>query len=359
MDVLRSQDTWIEVSIAFGIFLLFLIMRKIFAKYIFNLFLKLSRKSSTEFFTHLFLAFERPVRMLFVIFGLYLAVRYVSFLDHHNAFFEQIMRSSLIFLGAWGLYNFSSASSLFFHTVNDKYNLKIDQLLIPFLSKTIRFLIVAMTFSVIAGEFHYDVNGFITGLGLGGLAFALAAKETIENFFGGIVIITEKPFSIGEWIKTPSVEGVVEDITFRSTKVRTFAQALVTVPNARLANENITNWSKMGKRQITFHIGVTYDTPSDRLETCIDRIEKMLRNHEDIHPETIFVSFDEFNHSSLDIFLYFFTNTTTWGDFLNVKQDVNFKIMRILEEEHVSFAFPTQTLHVENTTSKEEEKMYN
>ncbi|MFP3442198.1 mechanosensitive ion channel, partial [Pantoea sp. SIMBA_133] len=84
-----------------------------------------------------------------------------------------------------------------------------------------------------------------------------------------IVIITEKPFSIGEWIKTPSVEGVVEDITFRSTKIRTFAQALVTVPNARLANENITNWSKMGKRQITFHIGVTYNTPSERLETCI------------------------------------------------------------------------------------------
>ena len=359
MDVLRSQETWIQVSIALGIFLIFLIMRKIFAKYIFNLFLKLSRKSSTEFFTHLFLAFERPVRMLFVIIGLYLSVRYVSFLDHHNGLFEQIMRSSLIFLAAWGLYNLSSASSLFFHTVNDKYNLKIDQLLIPFLSKTIRFLIVAMTFSVIAGEFNYDVNGFITGLGLGGLAFALAAKETIENFFGGIVIITEKPFSIGEWIKTPSVEGVVEDITFRSTKIRTFAQALVTVPNARLANENITNWSKMGKRQITFHIGVTYDTPSERLETCIDRIEKMLRNHEDIHPETIFVSFDEFNHSSLDIFLYFFTNTTTWGDFLNVKQDVNFKIMRILEEEHVSFAFPTQTLHVENTSSKEEEKMYN
>ncbi|WP_347552420.1 mechanosensitive ion channel family protein [Pseudalkalibacillus hwajinpoensis] len=358
MELLRSQETWIQLGIALGIFLIFLILRKIFAKYIFNLFLKLSRKSSTEFFTHLFLAFERPVRMLFVIIGLYISVRYVPFWNHHNDIFLQILRSALIFLAAWGLYNFSSASSLFFHTVNDKYNLKIDSLLIPFLSKTIRFLIVAMTFSVIAGEFNYDVNGFITGLGLGGLAFALAAKETIENFFGGVVIITEKPFSIGEWIKTPSVEGVVEDITFRSTKIRTFAQALVTVPNARLANENITNWSKMGKRQITFHLGVTYDTSSDRLETCINRIERMLRDHEEIHPETIFVSFDEFNQSSLDIFLYFFTNTTTWGDFLNVKQDVNFKIMRILEEENVSFAFPTQTLHVENMPSNKEEKMY-
>ncbi|QHA90457.1 mechanosensitive ion channel family protein [Bacillus sp. N1-1] len=358
MELLRIEDTWIQLGIAIGIFLLFLLMRKIFAKYIYNLVLKLSRKSSNEFFTHLFLAFERPLRMLFVIIGLNISVRYVSFLDHHNELFNDIMSSSLIFLAAWGLYNLSSASSLFFQTMNTKYNLKIDQLLIPFLSKTLRLLIVAMTFSVIAGEFGYDVNGFITGLGLGGLAFALAAKETIENFFGGIVIITEKPFSIGEWIKTPSVEGVVEDITFRSTKIRTFAQALVTVPNARLANENITNWSKMGKRQITFHLGVTYNTPSERLETCITRIEKMLRDHDEIHPETIFVSFDEFNHSSLDIFLYFFTNTTTWGDFLNVKQDVNFKIMKIMEEEQVSFAFPTQTLHVENARSHEEEKMY-
>ena len=360
MEFLEVENKWFQLGIALGIFFLFLIMRKIFAKYIFTLFLKISRKSSTEFFTHLFLAFERPVRMLFVIIGLYISVLYVPFWNHHNDIFLQVVRSSIIFLASWGLYNLSSASSLFFNSVNEKYNLKIDQLLIPFLSKTIRFLIVAMTFSVIAGEFNYDVNGFITGLGLGGLAFALAAKETIENFFGGIVIITEKPFSIGEWIKTPSVEGVVEDITFRSTKIRTFAQALVTVPNARLANENITNWSKMGKRQITFHLGVTYDTPSERLETCINRIEKMLREHDDIHPETIFVSFDEFNHSSLDIFLYFFTNTTTWGDFLKVKQDANFKIMRILEEEQVSFAFPTQTLHLEKTSSnKEEEKVYN
>ncbi|MFP3359363.1 mechanosensitive ion channel family protein, partial [Planococcus sp. SIMBA_143] len=130
--------------------------------------------------------------------------------------------------------------------INHKYNVKIDHILIPFFSKALRLIIVAIGISVIAQEFEYDINGFVAGLGIGGLAFALAAKDALANLFGGIIIITEKPFTIGDWIKTPSVEGTIEDISFRSTKVRTFAQALVTVPNATLSNEAITNWSKMG-----------------------------------------------------------------------------------------------------------------
>nr|WP_316252536.1 mechanosensitive ion channel family protein [Bacillus aquiflavi] len=219
-------------------------------------------------------------------------------------------------------------------------------MLIPFLSKTIRFIIIAIGISMIAEEFGYDVNKFIAGLGLGGLAVALAAKDALGNLFGGVVIITEKPFSIGDWIMTPSVEGTVEEISFRSTRVRTFAQALVTVPNATLAVETITNWSKKGKRRISFHLGLTYDTPKEKIEKIVRRIEELLRSHPDIHQETIFVKFDQFNESSLDIFLYFFTKTTNWGDFLTIKEEINFKIMDIIEEEEASIAFPSRTLYV-------------
>jgi MscS family membrane protein len=201
---------------------------------------------------------------------------------------------------------------------------------------------------MIAEEWGFNINGFIAGLGLGGLAFALAAKETVSNLFGGIVIVTEKPFTIGDWIKTPSVEGTVEDITFRSTKIRTFAQALVTVPNSTLANEPIINWSKMGKRQITFHLGVTYSTSREQLQTIARRIELMLIEHKEIHNDTIIVRFDRFNESSLDIYLYFFTNVTSFADYLSIKEDVNFRIMAILEEEGVNMAFPTRTLVVQS-----------
>ncbi|MBA4536502.1 mechanosensitive ion channel family protein [Bacillus aquiflavi] len=341
-----TYDTLVKILITIGIFLLFVIFRKIFAKYIFKIILRLSKKTPTDFFTHLLTSFENPIRWFFIIIGIYLSARYFPYFNHENPLFLKLMRSSLIVLVIWGLYNFSSSSSLLFRKLNNRLNIEIDQMLIPFLSKTIRFIIIAIGISMIAEEFGYDVNKFIAGLGLGGLAVALAAKDALGNLFGGVVIITEKPFSIGDWIMTPSVEGTVEEISFRSTRVRTFAQALVTVPNATLAVETITNWSKMGKRRISFHLGLTYDTPKEKIEKIVRRIEELLRSHPDIHQETIFVKFDQFNESSLDIFLYFFTKTTNWGDFLTIKEEINFKIMDIIEEEEASIAFPSRTLYV-------------
>jgi MscS family membrane protein len=341
-----SYGFLLELGISIGLFLMFLLFRKIFTKYVFQLILKVSKKTPTEFFSHVCISFEQPVRLLFIVIGIYVSIGYFPLLEQSNPLFLKLFRSSIILIITWGLYNLSASSSVFFTKINDRISIEIDQILIPFLSKALRFIILAISFSIVAQEFDYDINGFVAGLGLGGLAFALAAKDAIGNLFGGIIIITERPFSIGDWIMTPSVEGTVEDINFRSTKIRTFAQALVTVPNATLANETITNWSKMGKRQVTFHLGVTYDTPKVKLERVVKRIEALLRNHEEIHPDTIFVTFDRYNDSSLDIFLYFFTKTTAWEKYLQVKQEINFQIMEILEKEGVEVAFPTRTLHL-------------
>ena len=343
-DTIITYEFLIEASISIGILLLFLLLRRVFTKYIFQLILKLAHKTPTDLFSHIWLSFEKPLGWLFVIIGVYVAARFFPYVDYHNPLFVKIVRALVILMITWGLYNIASASSIALMKLNKKLNVEIDQILIPFLSKTIRFIIVAISFSMIAQEFDYNINSLVAGLGIGGVAVALAAKDALGNLFGGLVIITEKPFSIGDWIKTPTVEGTVEDITFRSTKVRTFAQALVTVPNATLANEAITNWSKMGKRRITFQLGVAYNTPKDKLENTINKIESMLRNHPEIHPDTIFVTFDQYNTNSLDIFFYFFTKTTVWEEYLQVKQDVNFKIMEILESEEVSIALPTRNL---------------
>jgi hypothetical protein len=150
----------------------------------------------------------------------------------------------------------------------------------------------------VANEWGYDVNGFIAGLGLGGLALALAAQNALANLFGGLIIILEKPFSIGDWIATPSVEGTVETITFRSTLIRGFDQAVITVPNATLANEPITNHTRMGKRRIFYYLGLSYATTGQEMETCVKRIRQMLNDHPDIHKETIMVNFESFGHDS-------------------------------------------------------------
>ncbi|GEL78181.1 mechanosensitive ion channel family protein [Tenuibacillus multivorans] len=342
-----SVDNWIDIGISVGIILLFLLFSKIFTKYIFFFLVKLFNKEKTELFKQILEAYEKPLRWLFIIIGIYIAVDYFPYFEQDHSLFEHLIKSSIIILIAWGLYNLSSTSSILFMKLNDGVGLEVDQIIIPFVSRGLRFVIIAITISVILIEFDYDVTGFIAGLGLGGLAFALAAQDALKNLFGGVVIIAEKPFTLGDWIKTSSVEGTVEDINFRSTIVRTFAQALVTVPNSTLANEAITNWSKMGKRRITFNLGVEYKTPKHKLEKVVKRIEELLRNHDEIHQETIFVNFDEYNNSSLDILLYFFTKTTAWGEYLEVKQDINFKIMEILEEENVSVAFPSRTIYMD------------
>ncbi|WAA10870.1 mechanosensitive ion channel family protein [Fervidibacillus albus] len=357
LSIFTTNEQVLNSSIGIGIFLFFLLLRKLFTKYLFRAILRLLKKTPNDFFSSIWISFEQPVRWLFVIIGFYLGATYFPYIHTEQPMFLKVYRSIVIALITWGFYNLSSSASVMFHKLNRQLNFQIDQILIPFLSKAIRFIILAISFTIIIQEFGYNISGFIAGLGLGGLAFALAAQDALKNFFGGIVIIFEKPFSIGDWILTPSVEGTVEDITFRSTKIRTFAQALVTVPNSTLSNETITNWSKMGKRRIDFRLGVSYHTPVDQLEKVIYEIREFLQNDPDIHKETIFVHFDRFADSSLEIFFYFFTKTTVWGEFLDVKQRINFQIMEILEREGVEIPFPTQTLYVETmekTQSKKE-----
>ncbi|HHT63109.1 MAG: mechanosensitive ion channel family protein [Bacillota bacterium] len=338
----------IRIGAALGIFFFFLLLRNFFTRRIFAIFLRLAKNTKTNLDNCLVKSFEEPFKWLFIILGLYLAFMYLPLSGEVNLLITRIFRTGLVGLTALGFFRLASNYNVFAEEMPSLVGVKLDEILIPFLTKVVKFVIIVLALIVILQEWDYDINGFIAGLGLGGLAFALAAQQTLANLFGGIVIITDKPFSIGDWILTPSVEGTVEDINFRSTKIRTFAQAVVTMPNSTLANEPITNWSRMGKRRITFNLGVTYNTPREKLEKCIREIKEMLVNHPEIHPETIFVNFDSFGESSLNIFLYFFTRTTNWGEFLRVKEDTNLKIMSILEKEGVSFALPSTSIYFEN-----------
>ncbi|MCY8608638.1 mechanosensitive ion channel [Bacillus haynesii] len=339
-----TMDFAADIGISIGILLLFFAFRKIFTKYLFNLILKLTNKTKTDFFNQVVLAFEKPARWFFAILGIYLAIIYSPFFDGHMAIVHKLYRVSVILVIVSGLYNLTTASSVLFDKINKRLELDMDDILAPFLSKILRFIIVALGISVIAGEFNYDVNGFVAGLGLGGFAFALAAKDTVGNFFGGIVIIMEKPFTIGDWIETNIVTGSVEDISFRSTKVRTAGEALVTVPNSVLANEAIMNWTKMRKRQVTFTLEIDPSTPREKVERCVERFKEMLKSHEGVNPDVIMVNFDVLKDTHLSIFFNYYTNTTVWAENLDVRQDVNYRILDIMKEEQVDFVSPGHSL---------------
>src|SRR5438309_2897526 len=156
-----------ELGIAIAIFLLFLLFRKFFAKYIFALLMKLSKKARTIVFAQIFLAFEKPIQWLFIIIGIYVSVRYFPLFNHANPLVLKVIRSSIIVVISWEIYNLTAASSVLFAKLNDKYNFEIDSIIIPFLSKTLRVIVVVISMSMIAQEFGYDVNGFVAGLGVG------------------------------------------------------------------------------------------------------------------------------------------------------------------------------------------------
>ncbi len=344
----RYETFLINLAIAIVIFLFFFMLRKIFVNYILKLMIRFTQKTRTGLDLVIIKSLEKPLGFLFITLGLYLASIYLPLQERADQVILELWRIVLIILIAWGLYNFVDHFAKIADEVEDKLQVNVDEILVPFFSKVIKVIIIILAFVLIISELGYDINGFIAGLGLGGLAFALAAQNTASNIFGGIVIIADKPFSIGDWIETPSVEGSVEDINFRSTTVRTFADAVVTVPNNTLANEPVTNWTRMGRRRISFNLGLAYTTPRQKIESCAKKIRSMLENHPGIHQQTIFVRFDSFNESSLDLFLYYFTKTTNWADFLEIKENTNYKIMEILEEEGVSVAFPSRSIYLEN-----------
>ncbi len=340
---------WKDALISVGIFVLFLLLRKLFTRFLFTFMGR--RFSGSGVVLKWATAFEKPLRTLFIIIGAYLAV--TAYIPEKWAFHDTLTRLSrslgVIMLG-WGIYNVSEASSALLEVVSKRLGLDVSSMLIPFLSKILRFIVVVLIVTIVGSEWGFSINGLVAGLGLGSLAIALAAKDTLGNILGGIVIIMERPFSKGDWILTPSTEGVVEDITFRSSKIRTFADAVVTVPNATLADQPITNWSKMGKRRISFTLDVALDSDRGRMERAISRIENNLIHSKDIHQETILVKFNEFKENSLGIFLYFFTVTTVWSDYLAIRQECNLMIMNVLEEEGVELAFPVRRLLMEQTT---------
>lgn len=344
-NYLKLQQLGISIFILF----VFILFKSIFSKYIIKLLSKLTSKTKGNYDDNMIIAFEKPTKYFIILLGFYLSLKYglTSFNITINTL-NKIFSSGVIIIVAWGFYNLTSQYSFLFEKIKTKVGINVDNIIFPFISKSLRIIIIALTITIVADKWGYNIQGFITGIGLSGLAIALAAQDAAKNMIAGLVLIVDRPFKIGDWISYSEVEGIVEDINFRSTKIRTFGQEIITVPNSNLINDPVTNHTRRNRRKITFNLGVTYNTPKGKLKICVDRIKEMLLEHSGVYKESLMVTFDKFNDSSLDIFIYFFANTIDWSEYLTIKQDVNFKILDILEEEGVGVAFPSSSIYFEN-----------
>ncbi|WP_331774465.1 mechanosensitive ion channel family protein [Sulfurospirillum sp. 1612] len=336
-----------NILISIGIFGIALLTSNLFSKLTIRLLQRMTQKTKSKADDKLLSIIEAPLRMSIILFGFYLAKEWLK-VPKLDLFLNGVIKTFVTIIIFWILYKLVHKFSYILSKFSSKFGREMGDDIKNFIIKTLKiFIIIIGSMSVLQG-WGINVSAFIASLGLVGMAFALAAKDTAANLFGSLVIFTDRPFKVGDWIQTPDVQGIVERIGIRSTKVRDFAQALTSVPNAIIANSAIINWSKMGKRRIKMRIGLTYDTSSEQMQKILDEIREMLNNHEGVHKGLIMVNFDEFEDSALSIFCYFFTITTNWKTFLATREDINLKIMKIVEENKASFAFPSQSLYIES-----------
>lgn len=254
-----------------------------------------------------------------------------------------------IILGFAGVWSMFRLTDLMAHVARDRASrtrTKIDDLLIPLVERSLKVFFFAMGVIYIADSFDVEILPLLTGLGIGGLAVAFAAKDTIENFFGSVAVILDRPFEVGDWVMIGEVEGTVEQMGLRSTRIRTFYNSLVTMPNASLVRATVDNYGKRRYRRFKTYINVTYSTTPDQIESFCEGIRELIRLHPYTRKDFYIVQLNQFGAHSLDILLYTFFECPEWNIEMRERHRLMLDIVRLADRLGVEFAFPTQTLHV-------------
>ena len=243
--------------------------------------------------------------------------------------------------------------ALYFSKLAEKTESTLDDQLVPLMRKTLKaFVVIVGTLFVLKEGLEIDIVPFLTGLSIGGLAFALAAQDTIKNFFGSIMIFIDKPFQVGDWITSGDVDGTVEEVGFRSTRVRTFRNSLMYIPNGKIADATIDNHGLRQYRRFFTTLTITYDTPPELIEAFVEGLKKIVDHHPDTRKDYYNVYFNNLSAYSQDIMFYIFFEVPTWPQELRCRHEILVQIIKLANSLGVRFAFPTQTLHMENFPEK-------
>ena len=270
------------------------------------------------------------------------ATRYISY----------VFRAILPFFAILVFYKLVDVFCLYLESLADKENGGIDNHAVPLIRKVLHTFVVVIGGLFMLANLDVNITALLAGLSIGGLAIALAAQDTLKNFFGSLMIFIDKPFSVGHWISSGDIDGTVERVGFRSTRVRTFRNSLTYVPNGKLADSTIDNHGLREYRRFFFHIAITYDTPPDLIEVFVEGLRKVVETHPNTRKDFYIVEFNEMGDFSLKVMFYIFFAVPTWPEELKARHEVLIEIVRLAEKLGVRFAFPTQTLHMESYPGK-------
>jgi MscS family membrane protein len=344
-----------RILAATGIFIGFLLVRKLFTQFILLWIKSVVKKTSNLLDDAAVSILEEPIRFIPVVLGVFFATQHLQLVGIYAEIADNAVRSLIAFAIFWGFVRVLRPISHLMTRLEKVFTPE----LVEWLIKAIRIAVMLIGAATILQIWGIQVAPIIAGAGLFGVAVALGAQDLFKNLIAGMLILGEKRFRKGDWIRVEGVvEGTVENIGFRSTIIRRFDKAPVMVPNTNLSDTAVTNFSGMTHRRIYWKIGVEYRTTVDQLRQIRDEMEHyIVESPEFASPKDVstFVRIDRFSDSSIDIMLYCFTKTTNWGEWLEIKEQLAFHIKQIVEGAGSGFAFPSQSLYIEAIPSERPE----
>ncbi len=313
--------------------------------------IKLAKRTSHQFDDVILEAIHKPVGQAAILAGVWLAISILPLPEEPvdvDRFVSALLKAFSIMLAIWLSVRLTDGLSVVLLERAKETETPLDDQLIPIGRNTAKVFFFVIGGVIILQDLGYSVSSLLAGLGIGGMALAFASRDTLANLFGSLVIFIDRPFHVGDWIEMGEIEGTVEEVGLRVTRIRTFANSLITLPNSQLTTTPINNWSRMKKRRIKMTIGLTYSTSPEQLNQAVEKIREILRHDKKISQDFFLVNFHEFGPYSLDIFIYCFTITTSWSEYLQARQELLLEIMAEVQNSGLEFAFPTQTVHLAN-----------
>ncbi|MDO1448287.1 mechanosensitive ion channel family protein [Rhodocytophaga aerolata] len=341
-----------------GLLVLGLLLRRILSVFLGNLLFKLVKKETENLpLTDFLKLVRRPVQMFVTLVLVYTAFSFLKFpAEWHLAPIKQfglrrfLLKSYqllMIIALTWTVINFINFFMLVWARRASRTGSGINEQLIPFLKEVMKvFLVIFGFFLALGVVFNLDIASIIAGLGIGGLAVALAAKESLENLFASFTIFLDKPFVIGDTVHVGNIQGTVEKVGFRSTRIRTLDKSSLTLPNKMMVDQALDNLTQRRFRRAKFTINLSYNTPANTIKAICEDIRLTIASNDWTKSEPAQVRFSEFGESSLTILIVFFVEAVDWSDYNRIREEINFSIMQIVPAHRASFALPAHTLHI-------------
>ncbi len=344
-----------DIIVSLVIFLLFYLLRRLIARFILNRLSRIVSKTSNQIDDAVIEVLDGPLKFFPVVLGFFIASSYLDVSDNNQDFLDLLNRSLITIFIFWLLHQLIIPFSF----VIKNFESKISKPLVDWTLKGLKILVIVLGAVAILELWGIRVGPVIAGLGLFGVAVALGAQDLFKNLISGIMILMEKRFTVGDVILVSGeVEGVVEQIGFRSTLVRRFDSTPVMVPNYKFAEQSVTNYTRRHHRRIRWLIGLEYRTSIDQLKNIRDEINNLIEKDDNFAKNqnaSFYVRIDSFSDSSIDMLVQTFTVTNEWAEFLKIKENLAVKIIEIVENNEAGFAFPSQSLYVEKLSDEKTE----